>query len=67
MTLSSSLAVEQFNQIVTPPLDEARKCALKILFADDMLAKGYCTKADGRELLDQTLLRGIKFDVGILN
>ena len=62
VTLTSSLAVKQFKQLVTSPPDDAGKCALKLLsifFADDMLARGNCTKADGREFLDQSLLQGI--------
>ena len=63
VNLASTLAVKQFQQLLNCPPDDPGRCALKLLtifFTESELAKGNCTKAGGRELLDQHLLHGIK-------
>ncbi len=60
--LPSEAALAQFIQINCPPKDPA-KFALKLLsvfFTDEELSQSNCTKAEGRDLLNQEILVAIK-------
>ena len=61
--LPTSAALAEFKQIDACPPKDPAKFALKLLsvfFSEEELGRSNCTKADGRDLLDQEVLLGIK-------
>ena len=69
LTLHSEMAVSEFQQISFCPPSEPAKFALRLLsvfFSDDVLAESNCTKAEGRKLLDQQILLGIRCEFTLL-
>lgn len=63
LTLPSEAAVIEFQHLnYCPPKDPA-KYALKLLalfVSEEELGQSNCTRAEGRKLIDQTVLLGIK-------
>ena len=63
LELPSEAAVGLFHQTNSCLPQEPGKYASRLLdvfFSEEKLARSCCTKAAGRELLDQTVLEGIK-------
>ena len=63
LSLPSEAAVALFHSVNCCPPPDAGTFAKKLLdvfFSEEELARSCCTKATGRELLDQTVLLGIK-------
>lgn len=63
LKLPTEAAVAEFRQLEGCPPKEPGKFALKLLsifFCDEELSESNCTKAEGRKLLDQNILLGIK-------
>ena len=63
LQVPSDAAVALFNQVNSCLPKEPGKFATKLLdvfFTEDKLARSCCTRASGRELLDQNVLLGIK-------
>ena len=64
LQVSSDAAVALFHQASSCLSKEPGKFATKLLdvfFTEEKLARSCCTRALGRELLDQNVLLGIKF------
>ena len=63
LRLLSEAAVAEFRCVESCLPSEPEKFALKLLsvfFSDEVFGKSICTKAEGRQLLDQNILLGIK-------
>lgn len=69
LPLPSEAAVALFHSVnCCLPTDAGTfaKKLLDVFFSEEELARSCCTKAVGRELLDQTVLRGIKCTLSIM-
>ena len=69
LPLLSEAAVASFHSVNCCLPSDARSFAKKLLdvfFSEEELARSCCTKAIGRELLDQTVLTGIKCKLSIM-
>lgn len=63
LTLPSEAAVMGFQQLESCPPKDPGKFAIKLLtlfYGDEELSQSNCTRAEGRKLLDQEVLLGIK-------
>lgn len=63
VTLPSTAALAEFQAICAAPPNDPAKFALRLLgifFTQEQLAVSNCTKAEGRQLLDPTILLAIK-------
>jgi hypothetical protein len=63
VSLPSEAALAEYNALLSTPPADAAKFALKLLsifFTSEELGRSNCTKAEGRDLLDQQILQAIK-------
>ena len=63
LRVPTEAALMEFQQVSLCPPNDPAKFALKLLsvfFTDELLSTSNCTKAEGRSLLDQEILLGIK-------
>ena len=63
LRVPTEAALVSFKQIQACPPQDPGKFALRLLsvfFSDEVLSTSNCTKAEGRALLDQEVLLGIK-------
>ena len=70
LPLPSEAAVALFHSIngcLPPDAGTFAKKLLDVFFSEERLARSCCTKAVGRELLDQSILCGIKCKLSIIH
>ena len=69
LPLPSEAAIALFHSVnccLPPDARTFAKTLLDVFFSEEELARSCCTKAVGRELLDQTVLRGIKCKLSVM-